>query len=163
MKTWRILLICTAIWGGTAIAPSYAAQTAPAKIMATDQNTAAARAGIDKTLAEVNRLLARGTDASEIADVLYDADLQIAIEGEEPFWSNLASFLPKLEEYVQAPCVLHAIDPIRATDTLAVAFIAETCPAAGDAPAENYRMLYVFRKTSRGWRVTMESATAGKF
>lgn len=138
--------------------------TAPVTARPSRTSIATAKAGIDKTLANVNRLLARGTNAREVADMLYADDLQIAIEGERPFWRNLPSFLPKLEEYVTQPCTLAAIDPIRASGDLAVAFVSEHCPATkAGAEDENYRMLYVFRSTPRGWRVTMEMAIAGRF
>jgi len=128
-------------------------------------STAEARAGIQKTIDQVNSLLKRNASAQEIAAVLYEDDLMITGEG-DVYYSNLASFMGPLAEYVKdgSRCHETIVDPIRASGNLAVAFVLENCAAAsaGDKE-ENYRIMFVFRNGPHGWRATMEHFSAGTF
>jgi hypothetical protein len=114
------------------------------------------QAGVEATLAQVNAQIARGASAKEIADVFYE-DLTITGEGEKGLYPDLKSFMKRLEVYSTNPtCRLKAVNKIRTSKTLAVAWVQEHCDAHAKESAEDYRILYVFRKSPKGWRTTME-------
>jgi hypothetical protein len=115
------------------------------------------KAGVEATVAKVNELVARSASAKEIADVFYEDDLTITGDGEKGLYPNLKSFMKRLEVYSTNPtCRLNVANKIRTSNTLAVAWIQEHCDAHGTESAEDYRILYVFRKSPKGWRTTME-------
>lgn len=123
-----------------------------------------AKSGIEATLDKTNELLAKGASAKEVADVMYEDDLTIIGEGEKALYPNLKSFMKPLEGYLTNPtCRLKVVDTIRHSGSLAVAWVQEHCDAHGSEAAEDYRIMYVFRKSAKGWRVTMEMFGAGKF
>jgi ketosteroid isomerase-like protein len=97
---------------------------------------------------------------------MYERDLMIIGEGEKSLYKDLKSFMGPLASYAAegTRCNLSVVDPIRASGNLAVAFIFEHCAAAkaGDKD-EDGRILYVFRKGAKGWRVTMEMFGWGTF
>ena len=122
------------------------------------------QAGVEATLAKVNALVARGGSAKEIADAFYEDDLTITGDGETGLYPDLKSFMKRLEIYSTNPtCRLNVVNKIRTSNTLAVAWVQEHCDAHGHESAEDYRILYVFRKSPKGWRTTMELFQKGTF
>ena len=123
------------------------------------------KAGIDRTLNKVDSLRAKGATARQIANVLYEDDLMVIVEGEKAMYSGIRTVMPLLAEHLKhtMDCRLKALEPIRHSGKLAVAFVSESCPASADADAGPLRMVYVFRNGAKGWRVTMESAAVGEF
>jgi ketosteroid isomerase-like protein len=138
----------------------------PLAAAANVQDQSEARKGIQATIDKTNALLASTATAKEIANALYEDDLMIIGEGENSLYRGLGSFLPKLEAIVEggSHCTLDIVDPIRHSGDLAVAFIAEHCAAAKAAFKDaDARVLWVFRKGTKGWRVTMEMFGWGTF
>lgn len=126
----------------------------------------AARAGVQATVDKANALMKRNGSVKEFADLFYEDDLAIIGEGEKSLYRGLPSFMNRLAFYLQdqVHCSLTIVDPVRHSGDLAVAFIHEHCdPAKVGEPGEDYRILYVFRKGAKGWRVTMELFTPGVF
>ena len=145
-----IQILCAVLVLGT-MSPLASAADAP--------GLAAARAGVQKTIDRVNALLKKNASAQVIADTMYEEDLMITGEGEKGLYRNLKSFMGPLAEYVKdgARCNLRVVDPIRASGDIAVAFIFEHCAAATTGEKDDdARILYVFRKGTHGYRVTME-------
>jgi hypothetical protein len=98
-----------------------------------------------------------------LADLFYEDDLTITGEGFGKYYPNLASFTEPLAEATKNPsCNLHLLGKPQSSGRLATAWFTEHCDAYKDMPAEDYVTLYVWRKGPKGWRVTMESVTAGK-
>jgi ketosteroid isomerase-like protein len=129
-----------------------------------EEAPAGARAGVQATLTRVNELFAKGGSAQEVADVLYEDDLTVTGEGEKSLYPNLKSFMQPLAGYLTNPtCKLSLVDKIRHSGNLAVAWVHEHCDAHGAEKAEDYRIMYVFRKSSKGWRATMELFVSGTF
>jgi SnoaL-like domain len=123
-----------------------------------------ARAGIQLTMDTVDAMVTKGAPVKDIAAAFYDNDLMVVGEGEEHLYINLASFISRLEFFLKngGKCSIKLVDPIRHSGNLAVAFAAEHCVAAdAAATASDARVLYVFRKGSKGWRVTMEMFGSG--
>jgi hypothetical protein len=123
-----------------------------------------ARTGIELTLNKVAEMVAKGAPVNEVAHALYEDDVMITGEGEKALYPNLSSFKARLEYFLQdaAGCSLNIVDPIRHSGNLAVAFVREHCKAAdAGGTASDARVLYVFRKGSKGWRVTMEMFGSG--
>jgi ketosteroid isomerase-like protein len=107
---------------------------------------------------------ARGGSAEEIADAFYEDDLTFTGEGEKGMYPNLKSFMKPLYDYTRNPtCRMKIVDRVRHSGNIAVAWVAEHCEASGKDPAADYRVIYVFRNGKKGWRVTMEMFTTGKF
>lgn len=126
----------------------------------------AARAEVQNTLDRVNALLKKNAPVQAIADAMYEDDLMITGEGEKGLYRDLKSFMGPLAEYVKdgSRCNLKIVDPIRASGDLAVAFVFEHCSAAkAGEKDDDARILYVFRKGTHGYRVTMESFGWGTF
>jgi ketosteroid isomerase-like protein len=123
-----------------------------------------ARVGVEATLNKVNDLFAKGGSAQQVADVLYEDDLTVTGEGEKGLYPNLESFMKPLAGYLTNPtCRLTLADKIRHSGNLAVAWVQEHCDHHGAEKAEDYRIMYVFRKSSKGWRTTMELFVSGTF
>jgi hypothetical protein len=127
-------------------------------------------AGVEQTISTLNALFARGASVAEIADAMYDGDdVVITGEGEPVAYRSLKSFMPRLEVYLAniRQCRLSVVQPIRHSGTLAAAFIAEHCAAgalnAGATADADARLLWVFRKSAKGWRVSLEMFSFGKF
>jgi ketosteroid isomerase-like protein len=107
---------------------------------------------------------ARGGSAQEIADGFYEDDLTFTGEGEKALYPDLKSFMKPLQDYTRNPtCRMKVVDRVRHSGELAVAWVAEHCDASGTELAADYRVIYVFRNGKKGWRVTMEMFTSGKF
>jgi hypothetical protein len=99
-----------------------------------------------------------------LAESFYEDDLTITGEGFDKFYPNLPSFMDTLAEVTKNPtCNLRLIGKPETSGRLAVSWFAEHCDTYKDMPAEDYRILYVWRKGQKGWRVTMESFSRGKF
>ena len=123
-----------------------------------------AEAGVAATISKTNELVARGASAKEMADVLYEQDLTIIGEGEKSLYPNLKSFMKPLAGFLTNPtCRLEVVNKIRHSGNLAVAWVHEHCDAHAAEPVTDYRILYVFRKSSMGWRTTMEMFGVGTF
>ena len=125
-----------------------------------------ARAGILATIEKTNALQKRNAPAREIAAALFEDDLMITGEGESRGYKSLASFIDTFTRLSagDANCDLRLIDPIRSSGDLAAAFLSQHCPATKvDAMDEDSRVLFVFRKSAKGWRVTMGHWSGGKF
>src|SRR5262249_46208194 len=133
--------------------------------------TAVNAAEQDRVTAEIEAVIrkgeaigARGGSAQEIAEAFYEDDLTFVDEGEKALYPDLKSFMQPLQDYTRNPtCRMKVVDHVRHSGALAVAWVAEHCDASGKAPAADYRVIYVFRNGKKGWRVTMEMFTTGKF
>lgn len=173
--SWQRLGILAATIGGAVIVASCGREQGsggPAAEQGTPEPAAVVRelsteevlAGINATLRKTEEILKRGGSAQEIAEVLYEPDLTIIGEGEKSLYPDLASFMEPLAAYVTNPtCTLTVVDKIRHSGDLAVAWVAEHCDAHEGNPAEDYRIIYVFRNGEKGWRSTMEMFGVGKF
>ncbi len=124
------------------------------------------RDGIQTTIDETNALQKRSAPGREIAAALFDEDLMITGEGETRGYKGLASFIDTFVRLSAgaANCDLKLIDPIRSSGNLAAAFLSQHCTAskAGEKD-EDSRVLFVFRKSAKGWRVTMGHWSGGTF
>lgn len=150
-------------WLQIVLATTFAMGSAPFA-SADDGEPADAKAGVEATISKTNALVAKGASAKEVADVLYDEDLTIIGEGEKSLYPNLKSFMKPLEGYLTNPtCRLQMVDKLRHSGNLAVAWVHEHCDAHGIEAAEDYRIIYVFRKSAKGWRATMEMFGVGIF
>jgi ketosteroid isomerase-like protein len=137
---------------------------APSALSAPESGHDDAQTGIETVIKKYNALVARGASAKEVAELLYEDDLTIIGEGEKSLYPNLASFMKPLEGYLGNPtCRLALVDKIRHSGDVAAAWMLEHCEVHGNSPKEDYRVLYVFRKGTKGWRVTMEMFGAGTF
>lgn len=125
-----------------------------------------ARAGIQATIDKTNTLQRRNAPAKDIAAALFEDDLMITGEGENKGYNGLASFIDTFTRLSSgdSKCDLKLIDPIRSSGNLAAAFLSQHCTAtkAGEKD-EDSRVLFVFHKGSKGWRVTMGHWSGGKF
>ena len=133
---------------------------------ATDPETQSVRAALQAKIDTVNAMLKRKAPGKEIAESLYEDDLMIIGEGEKSLYRDLQSFQKPLADYVaqESTCTISIIDPIRHSGNLAAAFLLEHCPAAkAGEKDDDARMMYVFRKGAKGWRVTMEMFGWGTF
>ena len=154
------MLIDARKFAGFSIAAAVVGCISAASLAAETAKPDDARAGIERTLQKVDALVKkRGASVREVAEALYEDDLMITGEGEKGVYRDLATFKPRLEFFMKnAPtCSLKIVEPIRHSGNLAVSFVAEHCdaPAAGGEASDN-RVIYVFRKGAKGWRVTME-------
>jgi ketosteroid isomerase-like protein len=124
------------------------------------------REGIQATIDKTNALQKRNAPGREIAAALFEDDLMITGEGESKGYNGLASFIDTFVRLSAgaANCDLKLIDPIRSSGNLASAFVSQHCTAskAGEK-GEDSRVLFVFRKGAKGWRVTMGHWSGGKF
>jgi ketosteroid isomerase-like protein len=133
---------------------------------AADPETPSVRAALQAKIDTVNAMLKRKAPGKEVAEVLYEEDLMIIGEGEKSLYRDLQSFQKPLADYVaqESTCTISIIDPIRHSGNLAAAFLLEHCPAAkAGEKDDDARMMYVFRKGAKGWRVTMEMFGWGAF
>lgn len=124
------------------------------------------RDGIQATIDKTNALQKRNAPGREIAAVLFEDDLMITGEGESKGYTGLASFMDTFVRLSAgaANCDLKLIDPVRSSGNMAAAFLSQHCTAskAGEKE-EDSRVLFVFRKGEKGWRVTMGHWSGGAF
>ena len=121
-------------------------------------------AEIEAVIRKGETIGARSGSAQEIADAFYEDDLTFTGEGEKGMYPNLASFMQPLQDYTRNPtCRMKVVDRVRHSGNIAVAWVAEHCDASGKEASADYRVIYVFRNGEKGWRVTMEMFTVGKF
>jgi ketosteroid isomerase-like protein len=124
------------------------------------------RDGIQATIDKTNALQKRNAPGREIAAALFEDDLMITGEGESRGYVGLASFIDTFIRLSASAvnCDLKLVDPVRSSGNLAVAFVTQHCTAskAGEKD-EDSRVLFVFHKGVKGWRVTMGHWSGGKF
>ena len=124
------------------------------------------RSGIQATIDKTNSLQKRNAPGREIAAALFEDDLMITGEGESKGYTGLAAFMDTFVRLSAgaANCDLKLIEPIRSSGTMAAAFLSQHCTAskAGEKE-EDSRVLFVFRKGAKGWRVTMGHWSGGAF
>jgi ketosteroid isomerase-like protein len=124
------------------------------------------RDGIQATIDKTNALQKRNAPGREIAAALFEDDLMITGEGESKGYIGLSSFIDTFVRLSAgaANCDLKLIDPIRRSGNLAAAFLSQHCAASkSGGEEEDSRVLFVFRKGAKGWRVTMGHWSGGKF
>jgi hypothetical protein len=127
-------------------------------------NAGSAEAGVKALIERTNALMKRHASSKEFADLFFEDDLMIAGEGDRVFYKSLKAFEKPLARYAadQTRCKLTVIDPVRASGTIAAAFVQMHCdPAKAEEQPVESRILYVFRNGAKGWRATMEMYTAG--
>lgn len=132
-------------------------------VEAADKAGSAAK-GVKALVESTNALMKRHGSLQEFEDLFFEDDLMITGEGDKVFYKSRKAFEKPLAGYVtdQTRCKLTVVDPVRASGTIAAAFVQFHCdPAkATDQPVES-RSLYVFRNGVRGWRAMMEMYSAG--
>jgi ketosteroid isomerase-like protein len=124
----------------------------------------AAAAGVRAMIAQTNALMKRNGSLKDFMNLFYEKDIMITGEGETVFYKDLRSFEKPLAGYLanQTHCRLTIKSPIRSSGNIATAFLQEHCdPATSADKPEDYRILYVFRRNSKGWHVMMEMFTQG--
>jgi ketosteroid isomerase-like protein len=138
------------------------AVTAGSTLAGTRQQDAAM--GVKALIEQTNALMKRHGSLKEFTELFFEDDLMIAGEGDKVFYKSLKAFEKPLAGYVadQTRCKLTVVDPVRASGTVAAAFVQMHCdPAKSDEQPVESRILYVFRKGAKGWRAMMEMYTAG--
>jgi ketosteroid isomerase-like protein len=124
-----------------------------------------AAAGVRAMIAKTNELMKNNGSLKDFMKLFYEKDMMITGEG-DIYYRNLKSFEKPLAAYManQRNCRLFFTSPIRSSGDMATAFIQEHCgPATVGASAEDYRILYVFRRNTSGWHVIMEEFVKGAF
>jgi ketosteroid isomerase-like protein len=126
---------------------------------AADAPTPDVRGEIEAMLQSVDKLVKAHAPINEIAEAFYERDLLITGEGEKGLYRSRDAFMKPLQAFVEggSGCTLKIVDPLRHSGSLAAAFVSEHCKAQDSKSADSdSRVLYVFRKGVKGWRVTME-------
>lgn len=122
------------------------------------------RSEIEAMMTSVDRLVKSRAPVHEIAEAFYDPELLITGEGEKGLYRSRTEFMKPLESFVAngGNCTLKIVDPVRHSGNLAAAFVSEHCKGTdAKSPDSDARILYVFKKGTSGWRVTMEMYGGG--
>lgn len=123
-------------------------------------------------LSKVEASLARGDSAAKISDLLYAPDVVLVGEGDtsashgmKEAVVDVQAWLDSLGANGQKSCKFEVSEPIVASTTTFSSFVLLRC--AANPPklpqGQELRMVYVWKKLPRGWRVQLEMWASGKF
>jgi ketosteroid isomerase-like protein len=130
------------------------------------------RAEIIKKLGQVTTALTRGDPAEQVTKMMYADDVLIVEPGRD---SPLSRGIPAATKAVQEwmddlgpggvkSCHFTVIDPVVSSANTFSSWLNLLCKASPSKKEDsNARLLYVWRKTPDGWRVTLEAVEEGKF
>lgn len=126
---------------------------------AADNSVTEARAGIQKAMDNLLAAWRSGVPVEEQVKLWYTRDIILSMDGKT--FKGVDSLIPQLKEWVKTPpCEWKIEDPVKASATLASAYIVETCSAkTADEKDLVVRFLYVFEKHPQGWRASRQSLT----
>jgi ketosteroid isomerase-like protein len=145
------------LYGFALAACAFFAGAAPAS--AADSSVTEARAGIQKAMDNLLAAWRGGVPVEQQVALWYTNDIILSMDGKT--FRGLDSLIPQLKEWVKTPpCDWKIEDPVKASATLASAYIVETCAAKkADEKDLVVRFLYVFEKHPQGWRASRQSLT----
>ena len=138
-----------------------------------DQNTASrSKSEIALALHAVEEAFGRGADGEELARMLYADKVTMIGEGEDKASRGMATaivdskgWLETLGPNGEKTCKYTIEEPVVASSTTFSSFLLLRCKA--NPPVlpqdEDLRMMYVWEKSSKGWRVVLEMWAPGKF
>jgi ketosteroid isomerase-like protein len=132
----------------------------------------AVRAEIVKKLGEVTAALTRGDSVEQTTKMMYADDAIIVEPGKDSHVIRGISAITKAnQEWMDdlgpggvKSCRFTVIDPVVSSANTFSSWLNLFCKAPPGKPEDsNARLLYVWRKTPAGWRVTLEAVEEGKF
>jgi hypothetical protein len=125
------------------------------------------REELEAMLSELVAAFARGADAREIGDLMYEEDIVALGEGDVGATRGRPAFLLKLASYLEGwggkPSVtFQLIDPLLTDGNVACAFLDITLqPSIVGSPTQHYRSMFGWRRGAKGWRLALEMYAAG--
>jgi ketosteroid isomerase-like protein len=125
------------------------------------------REEISASLRAAAAALARGADTEEFAGLLYAEEIIVLGEGWPTAIRGLSSFMPQLSIINQGwgkrpRLTFRLVEPAVVGESAAASFTEVTCrPDLPGAEDILYRVLYVWKRTERGWRVVLEWYSEG--
>jgi hypothetical protein len=147
-------------------------------LMSLSQTLPAATTGSDTTKEQIatarhslERALARGDSATQIASRLYASDDLLTGEGEPGSTRGMADTIKDVQGWMDSlgaggtkGCKYTIVDPVVSSATTFSSFLLLRCRANPPVLKEDQvlRMMYVWKKLPEGWRVVLEMYVAGK-
>jgi ketosteroid isomerase-like protein len=123
------------------------------------------KAEIEVALHSQERANANGENAEQLSRRFYAEDVVMVGEGDPHVKRGMAAAIVEMDEWMQSlgpqgqkGCHFHLEDPVIATQTTASTFVTLTCKANPPylKEDETVRQLFVWKRSSQGWRVAME-------
>ncbi|WP_395671692.1 hypothetical protein [Phenylobacterium sp.] len=126
---------------------------------------------LEATFRRLEEIIESGAPADVLTREMYTTDTvvtgygvdapRVGIAAEE---RAIAGFLDSLAAPGQRRCRFAVFGPVSASEGVIAAFTNLTCRGRGATspePDQKYHVLYVFRKTTAGWRVSLEMFGGG--
>ncbi len=113
--------------------------------------------------------LRAGATAAQFAEILYAPDLVVVGEGWPRAIRGVEHFLTDLQALLDgwgpnADLTFSIVDPVVADGAVASTLVdVSVAPKSPAAAAEQYRVVYAWRRMPGGWRVATEMYTVGTF
>jgi ketosteroid isomerase-like protein len=140
--------------------------------MAAESVAAKSRAEIERVLAAVEQGFARAEDATTLSKRLYADDVVMVGEGATLASRGMKAAIQDVQEWYDSlgpngmkTCKYTIADPVVASSTTFSSFMLLHC--AANPPklpdGQDLRMMYIWKKGPKGWRVALEMYAPGKF
>lgn len=129
-------------------------------------DVATVRQQLGATLTKLENAINRGVSGDELTQMMYTRDARVTGTGVEKGLHEenrgiaaqtvaIRRFLGTLAKPGSRHCHFELLDPIASSHRLAAAFVNMTCRLASNRLV-GYHILYVWRKTSGDWKVSLE-------
>jgi ketosteroid isomerase-like protein len=129
------------------------------------------KAQITQALHAVEKAFARGADGEELARMLYSDNVTMIGEGEDKASRGMETAIADSKGWLETlgpnggkSCKYTIAEPVVASSTTFSSFLLLRCKA--NPPVlpqdQDLRMMYVWEKNSKGWRVVLEMWAPGK-
>lgn len=137
-----------------------------------EESTAALREAISSALAKQTAANVAGEDAEQLAHRFYTNDVVVIGEDEKQPSRGMAAAVKSVKDWNdylgpggQRKCRFDLEDPVVGNANTVSTFVVLNCKANPPklTKDETVRQLFVWRKTSDGWRVAMEMWQSGGF
>ncbi|MDE1008802.1 MAG: nuclear transport factor 2 family protein [Paraburkholderia fungorum] len=141
-------------------------------VCSADESTGSLRSAIASALSTQQAANAAGEDAAQLAHRFYTNDVVIIGEGETKPSRGMDAAVKAMvdwNDYLgpggQKKCHFELEDPVVGSDSTVSTFVVLSCKANPPklTKDETIRQLFVWKKTSEGWKVAMEMWQSGGF